>query len=436
MDTPGRTPLPVRRGERLGVRLHEPEHYRHIARIAGTLYAAIGLDIILLGTAAYDWIDHPTPYLGSGGVILAVGLTMVVLGFTLPDRLGDQIYVPAAHLALFGGATAASVILWLVGFAEFAIGAVAYLIVLVFGFYILARWAALLLLGYIAVAHAALVVASPDVNAPVQQWIWLMVILVAAAVLVGGMVQEIEDAQEEERAARQQLAVLNEELSGTVAAQVTELERLGQLRRFLPAPVADTLLATGDESLLAAHRREIAVIFCDLRGFTAFSRQVEPEEVIGVLDAYYKAVGERFDAYHATVGAYEGDGVMAFLNDPYRCEEPALRVVELARDVGKVMDDLTTEWQARDYDLGYGIGIAMGHATLGLVGFEGRTDYTALGNVVNLAARLCAIAGRGQVVVDRRVQLQVRHEVDLIPLSPVELKGFAEPVPVYELPRG
>jgi len=195
------------------------------------------------------------------------------------------------------------------------------------------------------------------------------------------------------------------------------------------------VLTSDDESPLAPHRREIAVLFCDLRGFTAFTRQVEPEEVMEVLDAYYAAAGEQITAFQATLGSFEGDGLMAYLNDPVPCDEPARRIVEMGLAIAAAVDELMPVWQRRGYDLSYGIGMALGHATLGLVGYDGRNDYTALGTVVNLAARLCSDARPGELLVEHRVFLQTEDFVRYVGREPVTLKGFGEPVATYLVDR-
>jgi class 3 adenylate cyclase len=228
---------------------------------------------------------------------------------------------------------------------------------------------------------------------------------------------------------------VNADLEAKVAEQVGEVERLGRLRRFLSAPVAEAVLTSSDESPLAPHRREIAVLFCDLRGFTGFTKQVEPEEVMEVLDSYYAAAGEQITKFQATLGSFEGDGLMAYLNDPVPCDEPARRVVEMGLAVADAIDALTPTWHRRGYDLSYGIGMALGHATLGIVGYDGRSDYTAMGTVVNLGSRLCSTANARELVVDRRVFLQTEDVFTFTRREPVMLKGFGEPVGNYLVDR-
>jgi class 3 adenylate cyclase len=253
--------------------------------------------------------------------------------------------------------------------------------------------------------------------------------------LVGQLISRLDMSEKAARTASDALAVLNANLEAKVAEQVGEVERLGRLRRFLSAPVAEAVLTSSDDSRLAPHRREIAVLFCDLRGFTAFTRQVEPEEVMEVLDAYYAAAGEQITKFQATLGSFEGDGLMAYLNDPVPCDEPARRVVEMGLAIADAIDELTAVWDRRGYDLSYGVGMALGHATLGIVGYDGRSDYTALGTVVNLGARLCSAAGPRELIVDQRVMLQTEGSMRFTARAPVALKGLGESVPNYLVDR-
>jgi class 3 adenylate cyclase len=419
-----------------GVPVRTVEEWRWIARLTGFLYVIGGGNLLVVFTPLHAPARHHAALITIEVALVMIGLLHFVLAASATDALISAGFVPFVLLNVYGGVGCIPVIMWLANPVAYSYGWASAVAVLLLSTYAAGPWHGAAAVGVISLGLGLILHADPSAYvAPLAQWLWVTQTLAAVVVLMGGMVARLDRLRREADTARCDLAEVNANLSAEVERQVTELERLGQLRRFLSGPVADALLADEDSRVLEAHRREIAVLFCDLRGFTAFSRSVEPEEVINVLDAYYQAVGERFDAHHATIGAYEGDGVMAFLNDPYRIEDPAHQVLELAQEISKVMDGLTAEWQRRDYDLGYGIGVAMGHATLGLVGFEGRTDYTALGNVVNLAARLCSQAGRGQIIVDRRIELEVRADVDLTPLQPVTLKGFAEPVPVFELVR-
>jgi adenylate cyclase len=223
-------------------------------------------------------------------------------------------------------------------------------------------------------------------------------------------------------------------LDARVQDQVGEMERLGRLRRFLPSHIADRVMsADGDGTLLRGHRRELAVLFCDIRGFTAFTANAEPEEVIGVLDEYYAVIGDLVTRFEATTGGLAGDGIMVYFNDPIRVEAPAVRAAEMALEMRDAAAGLIDRWTRHGYRLGYGIGIALGYATLGTIGFEGRLDYTPLGRVVNLASRLCDEAAHGEALLDQRAMATIDGRFECEPLEPRPLKGFPEPVPVYRL---
>jgi adenylate cyclase len=235
-----------------------------------------------------------------------------------------------------------------------------------------------------------------------------------------------------------ELKDLNQTLEGRVREQVGQIERLSRLRRFLSPQVADLLVSSGDESFLQPHRRYIAVCFCDLRHFTAFMEETEPEEVIRVVGEFYEAVGVSVRKSKATVGYLGGDGVMVYLNDPLPCPEPELRAAELAVEIRKQVKKRIAEWRREGHDLDVGLAIASGYATLGMTGFEGRFEYTPLGMVVNLAARLCERAEPGQILVSQRVQAAIEDSYELELLGEFALKGFRRPVPVSNLlqPRG
>ena len=235
----------------------------------------------------------------------------------------------------------------------------------------------------------------------------------------------------QDQAAR--LEELNRELEERVGRQVTEIERLAQLRRFLSPQVADLILSSGDEHVLASHRSKIAVLFCDLRGFTAFAETSEPEDVMALLGEFHAAVGIEIHRYEATVGFFAGDGIMVFFNDPIPCEAPAEMAVRLAVSMRDTMTALTREWGKRGHELGFGVGLAFGFATLGQMGFEGRYEYGVIGNVVNLAARLCDQAKTGQILVSGRAYLAVEELVDVEAVGALALKGFHAPVSVFNV---
>ena len=204
--------------------------------------------------------------------------------------------------------------------------------------------------------------------------------------------KRFHDTIEQQKA---ELAAWNLELERRVDEQVNELARMSRLRRFLSPQVAD-LVRSGDEAALDSHRREIVVLFCDLRGFTAFAESSEPEEVMDVLGGYHRALGELIHHHEGTLERFTGDGLMVFFNDPVPCDDPAARAVRLALDMRARVSELEGGWSRHGHDLGFSVGLAQGYATLGRVGYAGRFDYAAIGTVTNLAARLCAEAARGR----------------------------------------
>ncbi len=230
-----------------------------------------------------------------------------------------------------------------------------------------------------------------------------------------------------------ELAAWNRELEQRVGAQVEALDRMSRLRRFLPPQIAELVLDSGDESFLQSHRREITVVFCDLRGFTAFAETVEPEDVMLVLGEYHAAVGALVHSFAGTIERFTGDGLMVFFNDPVPCPDPSDRAVRLAVAMRDAVAGLATGWSRRGHDLGFGVGIAQGHATLGRIGFEGRFDYAAIGSVTNLAARLCAEAAAGQILVSPRVYAVTEEIVVADCVGELALRGFSRPVRAYNV---
>ncbi len=230
-----------------------------------------------------------------------------------------------------------------------------------------------------------------------------------------------------------QLADWNRTLEQRVAEQLAELERVGRLKRFLSPQLADLIVSAGGEKLLESHRREITVVFCDLRGFTAFSETAEPEEVMGVLREYHRALGSLIFEFEGTLERFAGDGVMVFFNDPLPCPDPAARAVRMAVAVRERVGELTEAWRKRGHQLDLGVGIAMGYATLGRIGFEGRFDYGAIGTVTNLASRLCDEASAGQILISQRVYAAVEELVEAEPVGDLHLKGFLKPVPTFNV---
>jgi class 3 adenylate cyclase len=228
---------------------------------------------------------------------------------------------------------------------------------------------------------------------------------------------------------------LNRSLAEKVAEQVAEIERMGRLKRYLSPQVAETVLRKDDDSLFKTHRREITVVFLDLRGFTAFSDSAEPEEIMDLLRAYHAEMGKLVFKYEGTLERFAGDGIMIFFNDPIPCEDHTERAVRMAVEMRAMAQELRAGWLKRGYDLDLGIGLASSYATLGNIGFEGRMDYGAVGNVTNLASRLCDEAKGGQILTNQKTLSRVEHLVESEPLSELKLKGFVRPVGAFNLVR-
>ena len=245
-------------------------------------------------------------------------------------------------------------------------------------------------------------------------------------------IKRLYDTVQEQKA---QLADLNQTLEKRVLEQVGQLDRLGRLKRFFSPHLADLIVSGGAEDPLRTHRREIAVVFLDLRGFTAFAEAAEPEEVMNVLREYHAAMGTLILAHEGTLERFTGDGIMIFFNDPVvvpNPAEPALRMAVAMQEQAAVLLD---KWKQQGHDLGLGIGVARGYATIGAIGFEGRWDYGAIGNVTNLAARLCAEANSGQILVSRKVLATVEGLVHAEPVGEITLKGFLKPVTTFNVLR-
>ena len=226
---------------------------------------------------------------------------------------------------------------------------------------------------------------------------------------------------------------LNQQLERRVADQVSEIERMSRLRRFLPPQVADLIVAAGAEKQLESHRREITALFCDLRGFTGFSEASAPEDVMALLRDYHAAIGEIIIKYSGTLERYAGDGVMVVFNDPVPVDNPALRAVLMALETREAMGALMEKWRQLGHDVGFGIGIAHGFATLGTIGFEGRFDYAAIGTVSNVASRLCDEAKPGQILISPRVFTAVKDAVTVEPVGELTLKGIGRPLAAYNV---
>ena len=243
-------------------------------------------------------------------------------------------------------------------------------------------------------------------------------------------VKQLYDTVEHQAA---QLAEWNRTLEARVGEQVAQLERLGRLKRFFSPQLAELIVAGDAEDPLKSHRREVTVVFLDLRGFTAFAETAEPEEVMSVLREYHAEMGRLVVAHEGTLERFTGDGMMVFFNDPVPVPNPGERAVRMALAMRERGDELQLRWRKRGVDLGLGMGIAQGYATIGAIGFEGRVDYGAIGTVTNLAARLCGEARPGQILVSQRLLATVEDLVTAEPIGDLALKGFARHVEAFNL---
>jgi len=247
------------------------------------------------------------------------------------------------------------------------------------------------------------------------------------------LLKELRERTGELEAQSQEVVKLNQQLERRVADQVSEIERMSRLRRFLPPQVADLIVASGTEKELESHRREITALFCDLRGFTGFSESSDPEDVMSLLRDYHAAIGKVIIKYSGTLERYAGDGVMVVFNDPVPVQNPALQAVQMALDMRTAIGALTEKWRRLGHEISFGIGVAHGFATLGTIGFEGRFDYAAIGTVSNVASRLCDEAKPGQILISPRVLMAVEDAVTVEPVGDFTLKGISRPVAAYNV---
>ena len=245
---------------------------------------------------------------------------------------------------------------------------------------------------------------------------------------VQAQAQRLEDQAAE-------LAAWNRTLEERVAVQLGEIERIGRLKRFLPPQIAASIVSSGGEAILESHRRDIVVLFCDMRGFTALAETAEPEDVMTVLREFHGALGPLIHRHEGMIDSFTGDGLIVIFNDPVPCPDPALRAVRLAVDMRQAFTSLARSWADRGHEVGFGVGVAQGYATLGPIGFEGRFDYTAIGTVTNIAARLCAEAKDGQILVTQRIASAIGGEAELELIGNVALKGLSRPVAVLNVGR-
>jgi adenylate cyclase len=242
--------------------------------------------------------------------------------------------------------------------------------------------------------------------------------------------RELESSRDEVRAQAEELAVWNRTLEERVATQLSDLERMARLKRFLAPALAELIVSSGNERILESHRRDIAVLFCDLRGFTAFAESAEPEEVMALLHDYHQALVPLIQAFEGTLDRFVGDGLIVYFNDPLPCPNPAERAVRLSVAMRAAVAAISETWRRRDYEIGFGIGIAQGFATLGQIGVEGRFDYSAIGTVINTAARLCEAAKDGQILVTSRVAAAVGETAVVRDIGTLTIRGLKRPLAV------
>jgi class 3 adenylate cyclase len=388
----------VERDDRLGP--FEAMTWLQAVRLVGALFISGGAISLV-----YVALRHNSPGFNRTGVAvpasvaMASGAALLVAG----ERFDRRLFYP------IGPAAIAIVTLGQYYSPDRQVGVVIFVWIAIFSFYLHPRRHAIVNLILIGIAEAVLLAITDGNVAPFAVWLYIMATATVAAGSVSWLIDKVNTLAVSDRRARAEaesasaaLADMNRNLEQRVQEQVDELERLGQLRRFLAPQVADALLSSG-EAALAPHRRQIAVLFCDLRGFTAFASSAEPEEVLEVLDEYYAAVGDAVHRFEATIGAFAGDGVMAYFNDPIPCDDPARRAVEMALDLRAQVAALNQRWRLLGHELGVGMGVALGYASLGIVGFDDRREYTPLGTVVNLASRLCdeAVDGSSSTATSR-----------------------------------
>ena len=245
-------------------------------------------------------------------------------------------------------------------------------------------------------------------------------------------VKELHDRVADQAA---NLANWNKTLEQRVADQLAQIERAGRLKRFLAPQIAELILSEDDERVLESHRRDVTIVFCDLRGFTAFAETAEPEEVMAVLREYHARLGALIHKHEGTLERFLGDGLMVLFNDPLRCPDPPVRAVKMAVEMRNCVAELAAGWHKHGHTLGFGMGIAHGYATLGRIGFEGRFDYSAIGTVVNLAARLCGQAQAGEILIDPKVYAAVEALTETEPAGELTLKGLSRAIKAFNITK-
>lgn len=403
--------------------------FRRVASWWGTvvgLVVVVSLGLLIPGDL--EGMQKGWALLGAVGAA-TLGLTFLALGDRVTERFLEVVTLGAIPFM--------AVELWLTG-PQFEMGVVALALGTLQSLLYLRRRLAVLSHVLLAVSYGLIVLTQDGYEAPWSRLFACMGVLIVTSAVFGWVVGLVEELSKKERAGREDLARANADLAAAhelLAARVDEqgeeIGSLQQLRQFLSPQVAEAVLQDGMDAL-APHRARIAVVFCDLRGFTNFSSSAEPEEVMEVLDRYYVTVGRSLHDGGATVGSFAGDGIMAYFGDPVEVEDPAGTAVEMAVQLSEQMAEVVAGWRRRGFDVGCGMGIAYGYATIGPVGFAERTDYTALGPTVNLASRLCGLAQDGELLIDGRAHEAVEHRVESEERI-VEVRGFRLPVHAYRI---
>lgn len=373
-----------------------PDTQRLILLFVGLLYIFAGGSGCALALFAPELVLHKPGALVIGGVSVATGIALIGLHVTHPQVINRR-FAALSYALQFGSPVFVVVAQYMLG-PRTILPFLLLTQVTIFSFYLMTVVVASTVIALIGVELAVLFAIQPGYASPIAQWAFVMGTVIAAGATFGGL----------------------------MARALEEVDRFNRLRRFLPDQVASRLLDSGSEEHLRPHRREIAVIFVDLRNFTRFASDAAPEEVVDLLGEYYRAVAQPLQAANATVGALMGDGLMAYFNDPVPCNDPAGTAVRVALAVRRDLQRLIADWDDKGFHLGVGMGIAFGYATLGTIGLESRGDYTALGPVVNLASRLCAEAANGEILIDQRTYASTRKSVDAAVARQLHLKGFAE----------
>ena len=399
---------------------------RYAAEISRNAVGWAGI-VVVLGAIGLLIVRSDAEGMNFGGVVAVVATGLILLGvMAIVGPRGVRLFYP--WIAIFAGGMTA-VVVWVAG-PDIQVTASlipAYIAACSLFF---TRRNAVICAVITLVGYGAVLGLADGYSRPVGRFVLVAGITLATSLMIARFVGNVEQLASSERSLHVEVEAANLRLEARVSEQVEEVELLGRLRRFVTPQVAETLMSADADAMLATHRKQIAVLTCDLRGFTPFSATAEPEDVVEVLNEYFDVVGRAVQASGATVGGFAGDGILVFFNDPFPVDDPAGKALAMATFLRDPMNALRYRWVSRGFKVGYGIGIAYGYATMCTVGFETRSEYTAIGPVVNLAARLCDHAAPGDVLLDARAYQAVRDRVDAEPVM-LELKGFDGEVTAY-----